>query len=116
MAFMFENLEVYQKAVDLADSIAELSDGFPRGYGFVVDQLNRAALSISMNLAEGNGRFYESGSPAFLHDRARVDPRMRAGARTCQTARTHRRNRSRRSEAETRSHRQNDQRPYQRPG
>ena len=57
MAFMFEKLEVYQKAVDLADEVAALTEGFPRGYGFLVDQLNRAALSIATNLAEGNGRF-----------------------------------------------------------
>lgn len=57
MAFMFERLEVYQKAVDFADDIAGLTEGFPRGYGFMVDQLNRAALSIATNLAEGNGRF-----------------------------------------------------------
>jgi four helix bundle protein len=57
MAFMFERLEVYQKAVDSADEIAALTQGFPRGYGFLVDQLNRAALSIATNLAEGNGRF-----------------------------------------------------------
>jgi four helix bundle protein len=57
MPFMFEKLEVYQKAVDLADEMAALTEGFPRGYGFVVDQLNRAALSIATNLAEGNGRF-----------------------------------------------------------
>ena len=57
MAFMFEKLEVYQKAVDFADQVAALSEGFPRGYGFLVDQLNRAALSIATNLAEGNGRF-----------------------------------------------------------
>jgi four helix bundle protein len=54
---MFEKLEVYQKAVDLADQIATLTERFPRGYGFLVDQLNRAALSIATNLAEGNGRF-----------------------------------------------------------
>lgn len=57
MAFIFERLEVYQKAVDFADEIAALTEGFPRGYGFLVDQLNRAALSIATNLAEGNGRF-----------------------------------------------------------
>ena len=57
MAFMFENLQVYQKAADLADRIVAMAEGFPRGYYFLVDQLNRAALSIATNLAEGNGRF-----------------------------------------------------------
>lgn len=53
---MFENLQVYQKAVDFADRIASHTETFPRGYYFLVDQLNRAALSIATNLAEGNGR------------------------------------------------------------
>jgi four helix bundle protein len=57
MAFMFEKLEVYQKAVDFADQIAGRTGGFPRGYGFLADQLTRAAGSIATNLAEGNGRF-----------------------------------------------------------
>ena len=57
MPFMFERLDVYQKAVDFADEVALLTESFPRGYGFLVDQLHRAALSIATNLAEGNGRF-----------------------------------------------------------
>jgi len=57
MAFMFEKREVYQTAVSLADQIAELTQNFPRGFGFRADQANRAALSIATNLAEGNGRF-----------------------------------------------------------
>jgi 23S rRNA-intervening sequence protein len=57
MPFMFGKLEVYQRAVDFADEIASLTESFPRAYGFLVDQLNRAALSIATNLAEGNGRF-----------------------------------------------------------
>ncbi len=53
---MFENLQVYQKAVDFADKIASHTENFPRGYYFLVDQLNRAALSIATNLAEGLSR------------------------------------------------------------
>lgn len=57
MAFAFEKLVVYQKAVDFADSVCGVTEQFPRGYGFLVNQLNRAALSIAANIAEGNGRF-----------------------------------------------------------
>lgn len=57
MPFMFEKLDVYQKAVDFADQAASLTEQFPRGYGYLSDQLNRAALSIATNIAEGNGRF-----------------------------------------------------------
>jgi four helix bundle protein len=57
MAFSFEKLLVYQKAVDFADIICDHTEQFERGYGFLADQLNRAALSISNNIAEGNGRF-----------------------------------------------------------
>jgi len=57
MPFMFENLEVYQKSVDLAEKVINLTDEFPKGYYFLTDQLNRASLSIATNIAEGNGRF-----------------------------------------------------------
>jgi len=63
---MFENLQVYQKAVDFADRMAAQSEQFPRGYYFLVDQLNRAALSIATNLAEGNGRFTKADRKHFF--------------------------------------------------
>ena len=66
MAFMFENLVVYQKAVDFADNASALTESFPRGYYFLSDQLNRAALSIATNLAEGNGRFTKADRKNFF--------------------------------------------------
>jgi four helix bundle protein len=66
MAFMFESLLVYQKAVDFADDVVGLTQTFPRGFGFLVDQLNRAALSTATNLAEGNGRFTRPDRQSFF--------------------------------------------------
>jgi four helix bundle protein len=66
MPFMFENLLVYQKAVDFADHATALTETFPRGYYFLADQLNRAALSVATNLAEGNGRFTKADRRNFF--------------------------------------------------
>jgi four helix bundle protein len=66
MSFMFEKLEVYQKSVDLAERIINLTDGFPKGYYFLTDQLNRASLSIATNIAEGNGRFTKADRKNFF--------------------------------------------------
>lgn len=52
--FRFRSLDVYQCAlsfVPLAYALAKLGDGE------VASQLRRAALSISLNIAEGTGRF-----------------------------------------------------------
>ena len=66
MAFAFEKLLLYQKAVDFADAICQQTEQFPRGYGFLVDQLNRASLSIAANIAEGNGRFTKPDRKNFF--------------------------------------------------
>ena len=66
MPFAFEKLLVYQKAVDFIGQIASMTEGFPRGYGFLADQLNRASLSIAANLAEGNGRFTKADRKHFF--------------------------------------------------
>jgi len=63
---MFERLEVYQKAINFADQIVVLTQAFPRGFGFLSDQLNRASLSIATNLAEGNGRFTKPDRKNFF--------------------------------------------------
>ena len=66
MVFMFENLDVYQKSVNYADEVLELTGSFPKGYRFLVDQLSRAALSIAANIAEGNGRFTKPDRKNFF--------------------------------------------------
>lgn len=66
MAFTFEKLLVYQKAIDFADAICSATESFPRGYGFLVDQLNRASLSVAANIAEGNGRFTKPDRKNFF--------------------------------------------------
>ena len=65
MAFMFVKLIVYQKAISYADCICGITEKFPRGYGFLADQLNRASVSIAANIAEGNGRHVTSDCPGF---------------------------------------------------
>ena len=66
MPFAFEKLQVYQKAVAFADAVCTLTKSFPRGYFFLADQLNRAALSIAANIAEGNGRFTKPDRKNFF--------------------------------------------------
>ena len=55
--FSFERLEVYKKARTLVSDVYHLQNKFPKEerYG-LGDQVRRAAVSITANLAEGSGR------------------------------------------------------------
>lgn len=55
MAFRFEDLQVWQKAIDLDDQINNLSKQFPKEEIFVLtSQIKRAADSVVLNIAEGS--------------------------------------------------------------
>lgn len=55
MGFKFEKLQVWQKAMEFADSIYELSAKFPKEEVYnLTSQIRRASLSISLNIAEGS--------------------------------------------------------------
>ena len=57
MASQFRNLEAWQKAVALAIEIYQVCKQFPRSEQFgLVQQMQRAAVSVPSNIAEGRGR------------------------------------------------------------
>jgi len=53
----FREMPVWQKAMDVAETLHSLTDALPKkeDYGFT-SQIRRAALSISANIAEAYGR------------------------------------------------------------
>jgi four helix bundle protein len=54
--FDFENLKVYQKALEYVDVVYKVTKHFPKTEIFsLIDQFKRAALSICLNIAEGSG-------------------------------------------------------------
>ena len=55
--FSFENLRVYQLARELVKNVYLLQNTFPKEERYALgDQIRRAAVSITANLAEGSGR------------------------------------------------------------
>ena len=57
MAKNYKELNVWQKAMDIAVSIYRLTLTFPKDELFgLVSQIRRAAVSIASNIAEGEGR------------------------------------------------------------
>jgi four helix bundle protein len=55
-----ERLECFRQLVNVAEDLAKMVAKWPRGYGFLSDQLNRAITSAVLNLAEGNGKLASS--------------------------------------------------------
>ncbi|MBN1283606.1 MAG: four helix bundle protein [Proteobacteria bacterium] len=51
-----EKLDCFRQLMALAEDLAKRVAKWPRGNGFLADQLNRAMSSAVLNLAEGNGK------------------------------------------------------------
>ena len=67
MGKSFQDLTVWQRAIDLTVSIYELTAEFPKSetYG-LSSQMRRAAVSIASNIAEGAGRAGKKEFKQFL--------------------------------------------------
>ena len=73
MSGTYENLKVWQKAMELVFLIYQTTRDSPKEeqYG-LVSQMRRAAVSIPSNIAEGKGRASDKDLAMFLrHSRAR---------------------------------------------
>ncbi len=65
--FRFEKLEVWRKAIELADQIYAVTRLFPDNERFgLTSQMRRAAVSISSNIAEGSGRSSDKEFARFV--------------------------------------------------
>lgn len=74
MAFKFEKLKVWQKALDLADIINHLTKTFPQEEIYVLtSQMKRAADSIVLNIAEGSTGQSNAEFKRFLNYARRSD-------------------------------------------
>ncbi|MCM1457345.1 MAG: four helix bundle protein [Lachnoclostridium sp.] len=63
----FKDLQVWQKSILLAKEVYRLDKFLPKDETFALsDQMRRSAISISSNIAEGNGRNSEKDFIRFL--------------------------------------------------
>ena len=65
--FNFEKLDVWQKAIDFADLVYAATRHFPAEERFgLTNQMRRAAVSVSSNIAEGCSRISKTDFARFL--------------------------------------------------
>jgi four helix bundle protein len=65
--FNFEKLDVWQEAIQFANLVYELAGDFPGEERFgLTNQMRRAAVSISSNLAEGSSRVSRTDFARFV--------------------------------------------------
>jgi len=67
MGQSFKDLVAWQKSIDMTTSVYELTSRFPDAERFgLTNQMRRAAVSVSSNIAEGYGRSTKGEYHLFL--------------------------------------------------
>jgi four helix bundle protein len=69
MAFAFESLVVYQRALDFSIAVIDIIDQIttPRKHYKLIEQLESSCTSVALNIAEGKGRYSKKEFRQFLY-------------------------------------------------
>ncbi len=69
MAFAFEELKVYKRALDYSVAVINAIDGIdtPRKHFRLIEQLEASSTSVALNISEGKGRFSKKEFKHFLY-------------------------------------------------
>jgi hypothetical protein len=71
--FGFEKLEVWQRSIEFADAVYSATRSFPADERFgLTNQMRRAAVSISSNIAEGSARISRKDFARFIESLAKL--------------------------------------------
>jgi four helix bundle protein len=85
MEFDHEKLDVYKVSLKFAKLAVELIGTFPPGTANLSDQLKRASVSISLNIAEGAGEYSRSEKARFYRMSRRSATECAAIVDICKT-------------------------------
>jgi four helix bundle protein len=65
--FNFEKLELYQRSLEFTNNMYNITTKYPNDERFgLSNQLRRAAMSISLNLAEGFSNYYKKDKNRYF--------------------------------------------------
>ena len=83
--FEHERLDVYKAAIAFLALVDEILERLPKGRGHLADQLERAATSILLNIAEGAGEFATNEKARFYRMARRSATECAAVLDLCRT-------------------------------
>jgi len=63
--FDHDKLDVYQAAIEFVALANSVVEGLPKGRAYLADQIQRAATSIPLNIAEGAGEYSRKDKARF---------------------------------------------------
>ena len=69
MAFAFEDLQVYQRALDFAVNVITAIDEIdaPRKHYKLIEQIEASSTSVASNISEGKGRYSKKEFKQYLY-------------------------------------------------